>query len=408
MLPRKGAAPVGGLRDETLYYTVKRMKTLPHSAAPSALMRGLGVTVLSGFVGAGKTSVVNHILRNAQGRRISIVTSAPQDDVLEQVSRVAVEPEIDYLLLESSGVSDPMSVAAALTAYGSDAANFAGAVRVDTMVTVIDTTALLDLFCSWSTLADHAAGLDPSDSRLVVDVVAEQVEFADVVVLNKIDRVSQRTVQSVAKLVRALNPGARLIESQYGCVLPREIVDARRFDFERTRRMAGWAQAFAGTHGAQPAAEGISSFIYRSRRPFHPQRFMSFIKGAWPGVVRSRGHFWLATRMAWIGEMVQAGGARRHRAVGAWWASTLGGRSVDPQLMAQTLGVPWDAAFGDRRQELVFVGIDMREAALRQQLNGCLLSDEELSRGPESWQAYADPFPPWDLPLPARGTASLN
>jgi len=365
----------------------------------------LPVTVISGFFGSGKSVLASQLLRRSGARRVVVATCLSQQDVCENVTRIAGGSQADYLLLECGGSSDPMSIAAQFIADETGSAPLASLARIDSMVTVVDTENILDRFCSWNTLAEEGIGVTDDSLRLVVDVVTEQLEFADVIVLNKIDCVSERTARSVETLVKALNSGARVMK---GDIPPQEILDTRRFDFARTRNMAGWVRAFETGGNEQTSAEGISSFLYRARRPFHPQRFMQFIRAEWPGVVRSRGHFWLATRMDWMGELIQAGGARRHRAVGAWWATMLAANPVDARAMEQTLGTDWDPRFGDRRQALAFVGIDMDEAELRAQLDSCLLTDEEMVRGPEMWQGYADPFPPWDAGITHSRTAALN
>jgi G3E family GTPase len=368
----------------------------------------LPVTVISGFFGAGKSSLTSQLLRTAGSRRIAVATCFSQHDVYASVSRVAGETQAEYLLLECGGSSDPMSVAAQFIADGTGSPPLANIARIDSMVTVVDTETMLDRFCSWNTLAEEGLAVTDDGFRLVVDVVTEQLEFADVIVLNKIDCVSERTARSVEMLAKALNSGARVIKGEWGYLPPQEILDTQRFDFVRTRNMAGWARAFDICRDKHANAEGISSFLYQARRPFHPHRFMQFLRAEWPGVVRSRGHFWLATRMDWMGELIQAGGARRHRAAGAWWATMLAENPVDARAMEQTLGTDWDPSFGDRRQELAFVGIDMDEADLCAQLDHSLLTSEEMRRGPEVWQAYADPFPPWDAGITHSRTTALN
>lgn len=368
----------------------------------------LSVTIISGFFGADKSSLIDDLLQSSEGRRTAASRCESQEDVVETV-KLAAELDIDQLLLECGGAADPMEVAAQFIDTGPAGAELARLARIDSMLTVVDTADILNRFCSWTTLAEEGFGEAHAGSRLVVDVVTEQLEFANVVILNKTDCVSDLVVQNVETLVRALNRGARVMRRQAGAFAPKQLPTGPAFDFERTRSMAGWVQAFnaVGTEDVR-IVERVSSFLYSARPPFHPQRFMQFVQAEWPGVVRSRGHFWLASRMDWMGELIQAGGARRYRAAGVWRATMLAGNTVDAHEVERMLGRQWDPRFGDRRQEIAFAGIDMDEALLRARLDECLLTDAEVRRGPEIWQGYADPFPSWDGPRTRPTDRSLN
>jgi G3E family GTPase len=230
------------------------------------------------------------------------------------------------------------------------------------------------------------------DERALVDLITEQLEFADVIVLNKIDRVGPEEKRTALSLIRALNPVAHIVESEFGKVPLSEVLDTRRFSFERAEAISGWARELAGLHTPETEAYGIDSFVYRARRPFHPGRLMALFNTDWPGVVRSKGFFWLATRMNWVGEMSQAGGMLQHQAAGFWWAVA---PEAEQAVARERSGVEWDARFGDRRQELVFIGIGMDEMALRARLDRCLLTDAEMRLGPAGWRRLPDPFPTW-------------
>lgn len=368
--------------------------------------RLLPVTVISGFFGAGKSWLTSRLQQQSASRRIASIVCASHHDVIEQVARIAGRSEFDHLLLECSGGSDPLSVAVQFLDDGPARVSLAGLARIDSMLTVVDAASVLDRFCSWNTLAEE--GFASNDSRLVVDVVTEQIEFADVIVLSNVEDVPERAARNVKTLVRALNRGAEVLRGEWGNIPRLQLLGTQRFDFVRTRNMAGWARAYDKIEPDFASADRISSFLYRARRPFHPQRFMQFFRAEWPGVVRTRGHFWLASRMDWIGEMTQAGGARRHRAVGTWWATILADNPADARAMQEVLGTDWDPQFGDRRQEFAFVGIDLDEAQLRDQLDQCLLTDEEMQRGPQAWQDYRDPFPSWDASTTPRSSRVLN
>jgi G3E family GTPase len=276
------------------------------------------------------------------------------------------------------------------------------------MVAVVDASSFLSDFCSWDLLADRGLADHLGDNRALVEALAEQIEFADVIVLSKVDRTGPAVRRNAGVLIRALNPEAVVIESEFGCVPPHKVLSTHGFEFARAQGRARWVQALSGAESSHADTFGISSFRYESRRPFHPQRLMQFVRSEWPGVVRCRGFFWLATRMDWMGELSQAGASRRHRPAGAWWATVMADKGADAQLMESLAGVAWHERFGDRRQQLAFVGIDMDEAYLRSRLDGCLLDDGELARGPEVWQTLADPFPAWGAEPRSRPTTRIH
>jgi G3E family GTPase len=353
------------------------------------------ITVIYGLPGSGKTTIAGYLSGRSSGQRIAVSRIGCRDAEFDQLRELATVDNIDYLLLEASGSCEPESVAARLTANSRAGAALAELVRLDTMVAVVDLSSFLADFCSWDLLADRGLAAHLADDRALVEALAEQIEFADVVILSKTDRASPSVRRSAGVLVRALNPEAVVIESEFGCVPPHKVLSTHAFEFARAQGRARWVQVLSGTEPSTDGTFGISSFLYQSRRPFHPQRLMQFVRSEWPGVVRCRGFFWLATRMDWMGEMSQAGASRRHRPAGSWWAAALAGKETHPQFMESLAGVAWEPRFGDRRQQLAFLGIDMDQAYLRSRLDECLLDDGEFARGPEAWQTYADPFPRW-------------
>lgn len=345
------------------------------------------VTVIYGLPGCGKTTVAGYLSGRCPDRRIVVSRIDGYEEMSGRVGDLGKKERVDYLLLESGTSCEPEALAAHLTAGGRTGAALAEIVRLDTMVAVVDASSLFVDFCSWGVL---------DDGRALVEALAEQIEFADVVVLSKVDRATETVRRNAGVLVRALNPEAVIVESEFGCVPPHKVLSTHAFDFARARARASWVQVLSGATGSLPREFGISSFLYESWRPFHPQRLMHFVRSEWPGVVRCRGFFWLSTRMDTMGELTQAGASRRHRAAGSWWAVMPAARNADKAFMESLSGVRWHPRFGDRRQQLAFIGIDMNESFLRSRLDACLLDDRELACGPDAWRAHHDPFPPWN------------
>ena len=264
------------------------------------------------------------------------------------------------------------------------------------MVTVVDGRNFLDDYGSGDSLAARSLALGEEDERDVVDLLIEQVEFADVLVLNKVDLLSDVEAARLEGILRHLNPGALLLRSTRGQVPLQSILNTGRFDFERAATAPGWLQEMRGEHVTETVEYGIASFVYRARRPFHPARFAAFVQKEWPGVLRSKGFLWLATRPDWVGLWSQAGVTCSLEAGGTWWAATHRDEwPSDPEERAQ-IERAMDGEFGDRRQEIVLIGIAMDEAALRAGLDACLLTDAEWRRGPTAWLRFPDPLAPWN------------
>ncbi len=399
-----------------------------------SFMRRLPVTVLSGFLGAGKTPLLHHILNNREGRKVAVIVNdmsevnidadlvregggklsrtdeklvemsngciccTLRDDLLAEVRRLAEEGRFDYLLIEGTGIAEPLPIAATFEFRDEAGLSLSDAARLDTMVTVVDAASLLRDYGSRDFLRERGETAGEGDERTLVDLLVEQIEFADVVVLNKISDASPEQREAVGRIVRALNPDARQIEADFGRVPLDAVLDTGLFDHEKAQEHPLWHKELYGFKDHVPETEeyGISSFVYRARRPFHPEKFNAFLGRTWPGLIRAKGHFWLATRPHWVGEMSVAGSICRTEAMGFWWAAVPRSRWPDHPEWQAILNRNWHSVWGDRRQELVFIGTGLDEAAIRAALDLCLIGDAlPLRFNPERYRDLPDPFPAW-------------
>jgi G3E family GTPase len=310
---------------------------------------------------------------------------------MQEVAKLAAEGRFDALVIESTGISEPMPVAATFDFTTEEGFRLGDVARLDTMVTVVDARAFLEDYASADTLAQRGETAGEQDDRQLVDLLIEQVEFADVILVNKADLVSEEELGRLAALLATFNPDAEILSTAHGRVPLAKVLGTGRFDFARAQNAAGWQQAMAGGHLPESEEYGITSFVWRARRPVHPERFKALIEGDLPGVVRAKGFFWLATRNAWVGEWQLAGRIGRHQGAGYWWAAIDPSRWPDDDAWRAMVKGLWEEPFGDRRQEIVFIGIGMDEAKLRAALDATLVTDAELRRARD----LADPFPAW-------------
>ena len=392
----------------------------------------LPVTVLSGFLGAGKTTVLNQILNNRQDLKVAVIVNdmlevnidadliragqaslqrtdeqlvemsngciccTLRDDLLIEVRRLAESGRFDYLLIESTGISEPLPVAATFDFRDEEGQSLDDVARLDNMVTVVDAGRLLSDYSSHDLLADRGESLGAEDERTIVDLLVDQIEFADTIIINKTDLVDAEGLALVRKLIRALNTRARLIETREGRIEPAEILGTGRFDFDQAQTHPLWYQELHNFRDHVPETEeyGIRHFTWRDSRPLDPVRFHRFLNSEWPGILRAKGHFWLATRPDWVGELSQAGPMVRHQALGLWWAAVAPGQWPQDPGWRDMIRRRWHASFGDRRQELVFIGIDFDEQALRARLNDCLIDCDGMDN---RWAHLNDPFPAWEM-----------
>ena len=392
----------------------------------------LPVTVLSGFLGAGKTTVLSNILNNRQDRKVAVIVNdmskinidsaivqneislnrseeklvemsngciccTLREDLLEEVTKLAQEGRFDYLVIESTGISEPLPVAETFTFADENGVSLSDVADLDTMVTVVDAVNFLKDYEEAKYLQETGESLGEDDERSVADLLVDQVEFADLILISKTDLASTSDVERLTAILKTLNTDARIVPISHGQVDLDDVLNTGLFDFDRAQQAPGWLKEMRGEHVPETEEYGIGSFTYAARRPFYPEKFHLFLHSTdrYGKLIRSKGYFWLATRPQFAGQWSQAGGIARYGFAGMFWKAVPEEDWPKDEDYLASIKRQWVEPFGDMRQELVFIGQGLDQNAMTEALDQCLLSEEDVLKGKHYWATLSDPFPAW-------------
>ena len=396
------------------------------------MKKKLPVTVLSGFLVAGKTTVLSHILNNRQGKKIAIIVNDMSDinidssivknevslnhreekliemtngcicctlreDLLIEVNRLACDERFDYLVIESTGISEPLPVAETFTFSDENGVSLSDVALLDTMVTVVDAINFLKDYDEAKYLQETGESLGEEDERSVADLLIDQIEFADVILISKTDLVKERDIEKLNAILRTLNRYALIIPIKNGNVDVEDVINTGLFDFEKAQQAPGWLKEMRGEHIPETEEFGITSFSFVARRPFHPEKFFNFLHDSekFGKLIRSKGYFWLASRPNYAGQWNQAGGIASYGYAGMFWKSVPKDDWPTDDESISEIKSQWNEPYGDMRQELVFIGQEIDSRSMLKALNECLLSDDDVLKGEDYWKTLNDPFPVW-------------
>ena len=399
----------------------------------SAEVAKLPVTVISGFLGAGKTTVLSNILNNRDNKKVAVIVNdmseinidsaivqnevslnrseeklvemsngciccTLREDLLEEVTKLAKEGRFDYLVIESTGISEPLPVAETFTFADEDGVSLSDVAKLDTMVTVVDAVNFLKDYEEAKYLQETGESLGEDDERSVADLLVDQIEFADLILISKTDLVSPSDKERLTAILKALNTDAKIIPIAHGKVDIDEVLNTGLFDFEKAQQAPGWLKEMRGEHVPETEEYGIGSFSYEARRPFNPEKFYQFLHTTekFGKLLRSKGYFWLATRPQLAGQWSQAGGIASYGFAGMFWKAIPEKDWPDDEDYLASIKKQWVEPFGDMRQELVFIGQDLDHSKMIEALDECLLSEEEVLKGKSYWSTLSDPFPAWN------------